>query len=215
MYIHYASWSQLCLQGLSKDIFAFTDVSVCCRHSGGASSLSVWMSALLGGLSMLAKETGVTVMLVNLAYDLYRSWHFIKRWEHFRNFPYGLFGKYLTHVSGESIAPFFSVERLFTMQHVKRQQPLVFSTILPMCLFCVTVGIFSAGAGIQRRIVGYETVLTGRCFTEFWMKYMQWVSWSNSGGGDCRSFWRLIITHKSHQAHVSCIILSFTLIATV
>jgi len=33
----------------------------------------------LGGLSMLAKETGVTVMLVNLAYDLYRSWHFIKR----------------------------------------------------------------------------------------------------------------------------------------
>jgi hypothetical protein len=40
----------------------------------------VWMSALLGGLSMLAKETGITVMLVNLTYDLYRSWHFIKRY---------------------------------------------------------------------------------------------------------------------------------------
>jgi hypothetical protein len=38
------------------------------------------MSALLGGLSMLAKETGITVMLVNLTYDLYRSWHFIKRY---------------------------------------------------------------------------------------------------------------------------------------
>jgi hypothetical protein len=37
------------------------------------------MSVLLGGLSMLAKETGITVMLVNLTYDLYRSWHFIKR----------------------------------------------------------------------------------------------------------------------------------------
>ena len=55
------------------------NVFACCSHSGGASSVSVWMSALLGGLSMLAKETGVTVMLVNLAYDLYRSWHFIKR----------------------------------------------------------------------------------------------------------------------------------------
>ncbi|XP_069696734.1 protein O-mannosyl-transferase TMTC1-like [Periplaneta americana] len=48
-------------------------------QSGGPGSLSVWLSALLGGLSMLAKETGITVMLVNLAYDLYRSWHFIKR----------------------------------------------------------------------------------------------------------------------------------------
>ncbi|XP_069696978.1 protein O-mannosyl-transferase TMTC1-like [Periplaneta americana] len=48
-------------------------------QSSGPGSLSVWLSALLGGLSMLAKETGITVMLVNLAYDLYRSWHFIKR----------------------------------------------------------------------------------------------------------------------------------------
>ncbi|XP_046394528.1 protein O-mannosyl-transferase TMTC1-like [Ischnura elegans] len=43
------------------------------------SGVSVWLSALLGGLSMLAKETGVTVMVVNLAYDVYRSWPFIKR----------------------------------------------------------------------------------------------------------------------------------------
>ncbi|XP_021924796.1 transmembrane and TPR repeat-containing protein 1-like isoform X2 [Zootermopsis nevadensis] len=48
-------------------------------HSGGPGSVSVLLSAVLGGLSMLAKETGVTVMLVNLTYDLYRSWHFIRR----------------------------------------------------------------------------------------------------------------------------------------
>ncbi|KAJ9600217.1 hypothetical protein L9F63_009488, partial [Diploptera punctata] len=48
-------------------------------QSGAPGSVSVWLSAMLGGLSMLAKETGITVMLVNLAYDLYRSWHSIKR----------------------------------------------------------------------------------------------------------------------------------------
>jgi hypothetical protein len=55
------------------------NIADCFRHSEGPGTLSVWLSALLGGLSMLAKETGITVMLVNLAYDLYRSWHFIKR----------------------------------------------------------------------------------------------------------------------------------------
>ncbi|XP_050681593.1 protein O-mannosyl-transferase TMTC1-like [Leptidea sinapis] len=39
----------------------------------------VWLSVVLGALSMLAKETGVTVLLLNLAIDLYRCWPVIKR----------------------------------------------------------------------------------------------------------------------------------------
>ncbi|EFN73598.1 hypothetical protein EAG_08395, partial [Camponotus floridanus] len=39
----------------------------------------VWSSVCLGALSMLAKETGVTVLALNLLYDLCRSWHSIKR----------------------------------------------------------------------------------------------------------------------------------------
>ncbi|XP_059608206.1 protein O-mannosyl-transferase TMTC1-like [Phlebotomus argentipes] len=37
------------------------------------------LSIILGGLSMLAKETGMTVFLVNLAYDTYRSWPSLRR----------------------------------------------------------------------------------------------------------------------------------------
>ncbi|KAG8225633.1 hypothetical protein J437_LFUL004201 [Ladona fulva] len=48
-------------------------------NGGSNEGVGVWLSVLLGGLSMLAKETGVTVMVVNLTYDLYRSWPFIKR----------------------------------------------------------------------------------------------------------------------------------------
>ena len=44
-----------------------------------STTLGLWLSVLFGGLAMLAKETGVTVILVNLIYDLYRSWPFIKR----------------------------------------------------------------------------------------------------------------------------------------
>ncbi|XP_060533204.1 protein O-mannosyl-transferase TMTC1-like [Cylas formicarius] len=39
----------------------------------------VWLSVTMGGLSMLAKETGVTVLLLNLAYDFYLNWPYIKR----------------------------------------------------------------------------------------------------------------------------------------
>ncbi|KOB77947.1 Uncharacterized protein OBRU01_01878 [Operophtera brumata] len=39
----------------------------------------VWMSIVLGALSMLAKETGVTVLLLNLAFDFYRCWPFLRR----------------------------------------------------------------------------------------------------------------------------------------
>ncbi|CAG2053839.1 unnamed protein product [Timema podura] len=39
----------------------------------------IWLSVLLGGVSMLAKETGITVLLLNLLYDLYRSWNAIRR----------------------------------------------------------------------------------------------------------------------------------------
>uniref|UniRef100_A0A182ING3 DUF1736 domain-containing protein n=1 Tax=Anopheles atroparvus TaxID=41427 RepID=A0A182ING3_ANOAO len=40
---------------------------------------SLWLSIVLGGLSMLAKETGITVFLLNVAYDTYRNWPALKR----------------------------------------------------------------------------------------------------------------------------------------
>ncbi|XP_015513359.1 protein O-mannosyl-transferase TMTC1 [Neodiprion lecontei] len=45
----------------------------------GQQTAHVWSSVGLGALSMLAKETGVTVLVLNLLYDLCRSWHSIKR----------------------------------------------------------------------------------------------------------------------------------------
>lgn len=42
-------------------------------------STAVWFSIALGGLSMLAKETGITVFLLNFTYDLYRCWPSLKR----------------------------------------------------------------------------------------------------------------------------------------
>nr|XP_033192093.1 protein O-mannosyl-transferase TMTC1-like isoform X3 [Bombus vancouverensis nearcticus] len=45
----------------------------------GQQTAYVWSSVCLGALSMLAKETGITVLPLNLLYDLCRSWHSIKR----------------------------------------------------------------------------------------------------------------------------------------
>ncbi|KAJ3664558.1 hypothetical protein Zmor_000116 [Zophobas morio] len=49
----------------------------CCRHPDG--KCHIWISVTLGGLSMLAKETGVSVFLLNLAYDFYRHWPAVKK----------------------------------------------------------------------------------------------------------------------------------------
>lgn len=39
---------------------------------------AVWLSILFGGLSMLSKETGITVFLLNITYDLYKCWPMLK-----------------------------------------------------------------------------------------------------------------------------------------
>ncbi|CAG9768090.1 unnamed protein product [Ceutorhynchus assimilis] len=39
----------------------------------------VWTSVIMGVMSMIAKETGITVFLVNLGYDLYLQWPNIRR----------------------------------------------------------------------------------------------------------------------------------------
>lgn len=43
------------------------------------SSVATWLSIFFGGISMLSKETGITVFLINLTYDLYRCWPTLKR----------------------------------------------------------------------------------------------------------------------------------------
>ncbi|KAJ8667881.1 hypothetical protein QAD02_009544, partial [Eretmocerus hayati] len=45
----------------------------------GQQTAYVWSSICLGALSMLSKETGVTVLLLNLLYDLCRTCNSIKR----------------------------------------------------------------------------------------------------------------------------------------
>ncbi|GLV41102.1 uncharacterized protein CBL_04626 [Carabus blaptoides fortunei] len=54
-------------------------VSLLAYHGHADGRCQVWTSVILGGLSMLAKETGVTVFILNLMYDLYRCWPFIRR----------------------------------------------------------------------------------------------------------------------------------------
>ncbi|CAG9860211.1 unnamed protein product [Phyllotreta striolata] len=39
----------------------------------------IWISIISGGLSMLAKETGITVFIINLAYDFFLHWHDLKK----------------------------------------------------------------------------------------------------------------------------------------
>lgn len=49
------------------------------RKPESPNNTAVWLSIVLGGVSMLAKETGITVFLLNLTYDLYRCWPSLKR----------------------------------------------------------------------------------------------------------------------------------------
>ncbi|KAF7282121.1 hypothetical protein GWI33_003236 [Rhynchophorus ferrugineus] len=39
----------------------------------------VWISIIMGGMSMMAKETGIMVFLLNLGYDFYMQWPNVKR----------------------------------------------------------------------------------------------------------------------------------------
>ncbi|XP_053599807.1 protein O-mannosyl-transferase TMTC1-like [Plodia interpunctella] len=48
-------------------------------YHGSTGRHRVWASILLAALSMLAKETGLTVLLFNIAFDLYRCWSPLSR----------------------------------------------------------------------------------------------------------------------------------------
>ncbi|XP_060800684.1 protein O-mannosyl-transferase TMTC1 [Amyelois transitella] len=48
-------------------------------YHGSSGRHRVWASVVLAALSMLAKETGLTVLLFNIAFDLYRCWSPISR----------------------------------------------------------------------------------------------------------------------------------------
>ncbi|CAG5019427.1 unnamed protein product [Parnassius apollo] len=54
-------------------------LSLLVYHRSTSSKKCVWLSVVLGALSMLAKETGVTVLLLNIVIDFYRCWPFVKR----------------------------------------------------------------------------------------------------------------------------------------
>lgn len=41
--------------------------------------MAVWLSIALGGVSMLAKETGIMVFLLNVVFDLYRCWPALRK----------------------------------------------------------------------------------------------------------------------------------------
>ncbi|XP_034825291.2 protein O-mannosyl-transferase TMTC1-like [Maniola hyperantus] len=48
-------------------------------HRPTSNKKCIWLSICLGALSMLAKETGVTILLLNLTIDFYRCWPLVKR----------------------------------------------------------------------------------------------------------------------------------------
>ncbi|CAH2063835.1 unnamed protein product, partial [Iphiclides podalirius] len=58
-------------------IFFLSSLLVYHRPTSGKKC--VWLSVFLGALSMLAKETGVTILLLNLTIDFYRCWPIVKR----------------------------------------------------------------------------------------------------------------------------------------
>lgn len=49
-----------------------------CRNSSEG-RYHLWTSVTMGAMSMMAKETGVTVFLLNLGYDFYLQWPNIKK----------------------------------------------------------------------------------------------------------------------------------------
>ncbi|KAG5874500.1 hypothetical protein JTB14_027731 [Gonioctena quinquepunctata] len=54
-------------------------VSLLAYHGIPDGKCHIWTSIVSGGLSMLAKETGVTVFILNLAYDFYLNWPSVRR----------------------------------------------------------------------------------------------------------------------------------------
>ncbi|CAB3221750.1 unnamed protein product [Arctia plantaginis] len=48
-------------------------------HRPTSNKKCVWLSVVLGALSMLAKETGIMIFILNLVFDFYRCWPFVKR----------------------------------------------------------------------------------------------------------------------------------------
>ncbi|XP_053600294.1 protein O-mannosyl-transferase TMTC1-like [Plodia interpunctella] len=48
-------------------------------HRPSSNKKCVWLSIVLGALSMLAKETGITILMLNLLFDFYRCWPFVRR----------------------------------------------------------------------------------------------------------------------------------------
>lgn len=63
---------------LSFSFFSLS-LSALYRKAHSSDDASTWLSILFGGISMLSKETGITIFLVNLTYDLYRCWPSLKR----------------------------------------------------------------------------------------------------------------------------------------
>ncbi|PZC80098.1 protein O-mannosyl-transferase TMTC1-like [Helicoverpa zea] len=53
--------------------------SLLAYHRPTSNKKCVWLSVVLGALSMLAKETGIMIFILNLAFDFYRCWPFVKR----------------------------------------------------------------------------------------------------------------------------------------
>ncbi|XP_017769506.1 PREDICTED: transmembrane and TPR repeat-containing protein 1-like [Nicrophorus vespilloides] len=54
-------------------------ISLLAYHGMDGQKHGLWISVVFGGLSMLAKETGITVFVLNLAYDIYKSWPSLKK----------------------------------------------------------------------------------------------------------------------------------------
>ncbi|XP_074034242.1 protein O-mannosyl-transferase TMTC1, partial [Leptinotarsa decemlineata] len=54
-------------------------ISLLAYHGEVSGEYHTWISTIFGGLSMLSKETGITVFLLNSVYDLYLHWPSLKR----------------------------------------------------------------------------------------------------------------------------------------
>ncbi|KAK9874622.1 hypothetical protein WA026_005451, partial [Henosepilachna vigintioctopunctata] len=58
---------------------AFFLVSLLAYHGNSTNEHFIWKSVVFGALSMMSKETGITVFLVNLTFDFYKNYSHIRR----------------------------------------------------------------------------------------------------------------------------------------
>lgn len=78
-FVSFVSWVRDGMNSSTLPTIFISDVLLRSHNTKEPSTKELWISIVLGGLAMLAKENCVTVFIVNLIYDFYRNWSTLKK----------------------------------------------------------------------------------------------------------------------------------------